>query len=166
MFYGAIKPVIMESRIPILGPNAFSESELVRWGERVGATVRPPLWIALHGPLGAGKSVLARAICRGAGITGHIPSPSFTLVQGYSSPRSFPVHHVDLFRLQPGDPIEPLGWEELLSASGLVLLEWAERAGERQPADRWEVDIDYGSTPEQRVVRVRRLGAAPELVEW
>lgn len=156
----------MDPRTPTLGPSDLSEPELVRWGERVGATIQPPLWIALKGPLGAGKSVLARAICRGAGITGHIPSPSFTLVQGYSSPRSFQVHHVDLFRLQPGDPIEPLGWEELLGGSGLVLLEWAERAGERQPADRWDIDIDYGPTPELRVVRVRRLGSAPELVEW
>jgi tRNA threonylcarbamoyladenosine biosynthesis protein TsaE len=156
----------MESRIPIPGPSTFTEPELVRWGEHIGATVEPPLWIALRGPLGAGKSVLARAICRGAGITGHIPSPSFALVQGYASPRSFAVHHIDLFRLQPGDPIEPLGWEELLSASGLVLLEWADRAGDRQPADRWEVNIDYGPAPEQRVVRVSRLGSAPELVGW
>lgn len=156
----------MDSRTATLGPGTFAEPELVRWGERVGSTVEPPLWIALHGPLGAGKSVLARAICRGAGITGHIPSPSFTLVQGYSSPRSFAVYHVDLFRLRPGDPMEPLGWEELLSATGLVLLEWADRAGDRQPADRWEVYIDYGSAPEQRVVQVDRLGSAPELVGW
>lgn len=154
------------SRTPSFGPRAFTEPELIRWGEQVGAAIEPPLWIALHGPLGAGKSVLARAICRGAGITGHIPSPSFTLVQSYSSPRSFAVYHVDLFRLRPGDPIEPLGWEELLGASALVLLEWADRAGDRQPADRWEVDIDYGSAPEQRVVRVRRLGSAPELLRW
>lgn len=149
-----------------LGPSAFSEPQLVSWGERVGAAVEPPLWIALHGPLGAGKSVLARAICRGAGITGHIPSPSFTLVQTYSSPRSFTVHHVDLFRLQPGDPIEPLGWDELLADPGLVLLEWAERAGDRQPANRWEVELDYGSAEEQRIVQARSLGSAQELVEW
>lgn len=158
--------MITDSRIPALGPSAFTEPELVRWGERVGAAVEPPLWIALRGPLGAGKSVLARAICRGAGITGHIPSPSFTLVQRYSSPRSFAVFHVDLFRLRPGDPIEPLGWEELLSVPALVLLEWADRAGDRQPASRWEVNIDHGPVPEQRVVQVSRLGSAPEPLEW
>jgi len=154
------------SRTPILGPRAFTEPELMRWGEQVGAAIEPPQWIALRGPLGAGKSVLARAICRGAGITGHIPSPSFTLVQTYSSPRSFAIYHVDLFRLRPGDPIEPLGWEELLSAPALVLLEWADRAGDRQPADRWEVDIDHTSSPERRVVRVSRLGSAPEPPQW
>lgn len=148
------------------GPRSFSERELVRWGERVGATVDPPLWIALEGPLGAGKSVLARSICWGAGVSGHIPSPSFTLVQRYTSPRSFQIHHVDLFRLKPGDPMEPLGWEELLGDPGLVLLEWPNRAAGQQPEDRWEVAIDYGHEPDERVVEVSRLGAAPELVEW
>ncbi len=149
-----------------LGPRALSEAELVRWGKRVGSSVDPPLWIALYGPLGAGKSVLARAICRGAGVSGHIPSPSFTLVQQYASRRGFTIHHVDLFRLHPGDPIEPLGWDELLSAAGLVLLEWASRAEGQQPDDRWEVRIEYGSGPEERLVLVSRVGSAPELVQW
>jgi tRNA threonylcarbamoyl adenosine modification protein YjeE len=128
--------------------------------------VEPPLWIAITGPLGAGKSVLARAICRGAGIEGYIPSPSFTLVQRYESPRGFPVDHVDLFRLDPGDALEPLGWEWLLGEGGLVLVEWAERAGEQQPEDRWEVSLDYGARPDVRVATVVRRGAAPELIEW
>ena len=150
----------------VLGPRALSEGALVDWGERIGASVEPPLWVSIEGPLGTGKSVLARAICRGAGIGGHIPSPSFTLVQSYTSPRDFVIHHVDLFRLAPGDPIEPLGWDELLSAPGLVLLEWANRAGDQQPEDRWEVRMSYGEKPDLRVVEVRRLGAACQLVSW
>ncbi len=144
----------------------MSESELVTWGERIGATARPPLWIALSGPLGAGKSVLARAVCRGAGVTGHIPSPSFTLVQSYDSPRGFAVHHIDLFRLRPGDPIEPLGWDDLVDGAGLVLLEWAERAAGLQPANRWEVEIDYGGGPDERVVRARAVGDVQQLIPW
>ncbi len=149
-----------------LGPQAFREPELLRWGERIGQLVSPPLWVALNGPLGAGKSVLARAICRGAGIIGHVPSPSFTLVQLYRSPRGFQIYHVDLFRLRPGDPIDPLGWEDLLSVPGLVLLEWAGRAGDQQPEDRWEITIDYGPNSEERVVTASRLGTAVELIGW
>lgn len=149
-----------------LGPRALTETELVAWGMRIGASVQPPLWIALRGPLGAGKSVLARSVCRGAGVGGRIPSPSFTLVQGYDSPRGFHIDHVDLFRLRSGDDLGPLGWEELMRSSGLVLLEWPERAGDQLPADRWELDIAYSSHPGQRVVRVDRVGAAAELVEW
>jgi len=149
-----------------LGPRTFCENDLVSWGETIGSTVQPPLWIALSGPLGAGKSVLARAICKGAGVGCHIPSPSFTLVQSYGSPRGFAVHHIDLFRLRPGDPVEPLGWDDLVSGTGLVLLEWAERAAGLQPVDRWEVEIDYGDSPEERVVQARCRGDVEELVPW
>ena len=149
-----------------LGPRELTEDQLVVWGKHLGTTITPPLWIALIGPLGAGKSVLARAICTGAGVAGHIPSPSFTLVQRYDSPRGFRVHHVDLFRLKPGDPMEPLGWEDLVGDSGLVLLEWADRALSLQPEDRWEVEMYYAENPDRRVVEVRRVGDAPELSDW
>ena len=99
-------------------------------------------------------------------MAGPIPSPSFTLVQSYTSPRGFDIHHVDLFRLRPGDPLEPLGWDELVVGPGLVLLEWADRAGDQQPADRWDVGLDYAPKPDERVVTAKRVGAAPEFVEW
>jgi tRNA threonylcarbamoyl adenosine modification protein YjeE len=149
-----------------LGPEKLSEKQLEEWGERIGREVEPPLWIAMAGPLGAGKSVLARSVCRGAGVSSYIPSPSFTLVQRYTSPRGFLVHHVDLFRLQPGDPMDPLGWDDLLADPGIVLLEWADRAGDLQPSSRWDVTIDYVEDPGQRAVKVAKVGAAPELVEW
>ncbi len=99
-------------------------------------------------------------------MTGYLPSPSFTLVQRYASPRGFEIDHVDLFRLEPGESLEPLGWDELLGSSGLVLVEWADRAGDQQPADRWEVRLEYGPAETERVVEVGRVGAAPELIEW
>ncbi len=154
------------SGLRTLGPRTVSESALVDWGRRVGAGADSPLWIAMVGPLGAGKSVLARAICRGAGIGGHIPSPSFTLVQRYESPRGFPIFHVDLFRLNPGDAMEPLGWDELLSSTGFVLVEWADRAEGQQPDDRWEVKLDFAARSDERSVQARCLGSAPGLIEW
>ncbi len=154
------------SRTQTLGPRGLSEAALAYWGERIGAQADPPLWISMIGPLGAGKSVLARAICRGAGIGGPIPSPSFTLVQRYESPRGFPIFHVDLFRLSPGETMEPLGWDELLGADGFVLLEWANRAEGQQPGDRWEITIDFGAEVDERTVRARSLGSAPGVIEW
>jgi tRNA threonylcarbamoyladenosine biosynthesis protein TsaE len=149
-----------------LGPSNLKESALEAWGRAIGQRVETPLWIAMRGPLGAGKSVMARAICRGAGVAGNIPSPSFTLVQHYKSPRGFEIHHVDLFRLRVGDPFEPLGWDELLTGSGLVLLEWADRAGDQQPTDRWEVALDYAPRSDERIVTAKRIGTAQELIEW
>lgn len=149
-----------------LGPRDLTEDELAAWGKEIGARIVPPLWISLYGPLGAGKSVLCRAVCRGAGVTGPIPSPTFTLVQAYESPRGFAIHHVDLFRLEPGDPLEPLGWDELLRSSGLVLVEWADRAADQQPGDRWGIRLDHAAAGETRQVEVERLGSAPDLIGW
>lgn len=150
----------------VLGPRIMTESELMRWGQRVGSEIEPPLWVDLEGPLGAGKSVLARSIIRGAGVEGHVPSPSFTLVQEYTSPRGFRVHHVDLFRLRPGEDMAALGWEELMATNGLVLLEWPERAGAQRPSDRWAVSLDYADRPQKRRIGAARLGVAPELIPW
>lgn len=150
----------------VIGPGTLTEDRLTDWGKRIGSAVEPPLWISLVGPLGAGKSVLARAVCRGAGVHGTIPSPTFTLVQEYRSTRGFSIHHVDLFRLGPGDDIEPLGWEDLVGSEGLVLVEWADRAGGQEPRDRWEVQLEHAERPDERVVTVRRVDEAPELIGW
>lgn len=87
--------------------------------------------VALDGPLGAGKSDLARGIIRYfAGEPTEVPSPTYTLVQAYETPR-IEILHADLYRL--GDPaeLEELGIPEALDAGALVLCEWAARADGR-----------------------------------
>jgi tRNA threonylcarbamoyladenosine biosynthesis protein TsaE len=89
--------------------------------------------IALVGDLGAGKTTLARAILRALGWTGEVPSPTYTLVQGYEPPDvRVPVWHVDLYRLDsPGD-VDALG---LFETDAALIIEWPERLGDRLPAD-------------------------------
>lgn len=142
----------------------LSEGELVRWGERIGKEVRGPVFLGLKGPLGAGKSVLARAVARGAGVEGPIPSPTFNLVFRYESQRGIPVVHMDLYRIEaPGDLWE-LGWEELGGDGELVLVEWPERAGELIPHDRWEIEMMISRKGANlREVAVSRFGEPPHL---
>ena len=141
----------------------LTERELVRWGERIGAEVEPPLFLALRGPLGAGKSVLARAVARGAGVEGSIPSPTFNLVFRYDGVTS-DVVHMDLYRIHDPEELKELGWDELVCGDEIMLVEWPERAGGLLPSDRWEVDI---RAPEGaaglREVTVRRVGSPPHL---
>jgi tRNA A37 threonylcarbamoyladenosine biosynthesis protein TsaE len=68
--------------------------------------------------------------------------------------------------LKVGDTMDPLGWEDLLVDPGLVLLEWADRAGDQQPPDRWEVALSYGADPNERIVEVARVGHSPDLIKW
>lgn len=148
----------------------LSEVSLVRWGRRVGEAATAPgegpgVFVALHGPLGAGKTALVRAACRGAGVEGAVRSPTFTLHNHHRPPGRRPVHHVDLYRLEgPGD-LDDLGWEELLTSRGAVFVEWAERAGARLPADRWEIRLSMTDDPGLRRVAARALGGALPLPE-
>lgn len=98
-----------------------------RLGRQIGAVLRVGDVIALHGPLGAGKTTLARGILRGLGHRGEVPSPTFTLVQVYEPPLTrLPVWHVDLYRIENPEEIGELGLEEA-GAEGAMLIEWPER---------------------------------------
>lgn len=98
-------------------------------GASLAAAVRPGDVIALSGPLGAGKTSVARGLLRALGLAGEAPSPSFAIVQPYAPPElRIPVLHVDLYRLNDPAEVEELGLEEALVDSVLVV-EWPERAG-------------------------------------
>jgi tRNA threonylcarbamoyladenosine biosynthesis protein TsaE len=103
-------------------------------GARLARLMRRGDAILLDGPLGAGKSTLARALIRTA--TGDpaldVPSPSYTLVQEYDTPAG-PVHHFDLWRLEGPAGVVELGWDE--ARRGIVVVEWAERLGALRPDD-------------------------------
>jgi len=141
-----------------------SEEELVRWGRKIGQEVTGPVFIGLRGPLGAGKSVLARAVARGAGVQGPIPSPTFNILFHYPTLRGCPLLHMDLYRLENTEELWELGWEELGTQGEIVLVEWPERAGDFLPHDRWEVNL---VVPERgsllRSVEVSRFGQPPHL---
>ena len=137
----------------------LDEPALEAWGRRVGAEVRPPVFLCLRGGLGAGKSVLARAVARGAGVIGTLPSPTYNLLFRYPGSEGRVVVHMDLYRLEDPDELAALGWEELGASGEVVLVEWPERAGDGLPEDRWEVTLDppHPGSPLRRV-EVRAVG--------
>jgi len=105
--------------------------------EALGATLAGRLRIGdvvgLKGDLGAGKTTLARAIIRAAAGDPEliVPSPTFTLVEVYETPRGT-FWHFDLYRLEAAEQVYELGWEEAL-AEGIALVEWPERLGRLLP---------------------------------
>jgi tRNA threonylcarbamoyladenosine biosynthesis protein TsaE len=143
------------SRLPPLvaqGGLALSEPELTIWGERLGRAVRPPLVVTLSGDLGAGKTTLASAICRGYGVTEHVTSPTFALVHEYTAERSA-VFHLDLYRLKGPEELLNIGWDDIVAAEALILIEWPERAGSLVPANHLPVSLAHlDEDPGRRVL--------------
>ena len=142
------------------------EAELTRWGQVLGAGATPPLTLALVGPLGAGKSVLARAIGAGAGVSDPMPSPSYNLLFRYRTPSDRHVVHLDLYRLDAPDELWELGWASLGSDDEIVIIEWPERAGELMPGDHWVIELSHvEGSPELRDVTLTRVGQPAALPE-
>jgi tRNA threonylcarbamoyladenosine biosynthesis protein TsaE len=140
----------------------LTEGQLTDWGRRIGAAVGTPVFLALSGDLGAGKSVLARAIARGAGVEGVLPSPTFNLVFRYAAGRGATVVHLDLYRLERPEQVWELGWRELGAADEIVIVEWPERAAALLPRDRWDIRLEYAGETARKVSAVAH-GAAPAL---
>ena len=142
----------------------LDEQSLQRWGERIGDTTGTPIVLGLRGPLGAGKSVLARAIGSGAGVQDSMPSPSFNLLFRYSAASGRELVHIDLYRLESPDELWELGWQQLGAENEIVVVEWPERAEELMPPDHWVIDLAVAAeNPELRDIGVRRVGSPPEL---
>ena len=110
-----------------------------RLGARIAAALRVGDCVALWGELGAGKTTLARAILRALGVAEDVPSPTFTIVQRYETPRLV-VNHYDLYRLKSAREMAELGFDEALD-DGAVLVEWPERAPEVMPIDTLHIRL-------------------------
>lgn len=105
----------------------LTEPELIRFGEAFGAALERPVIVGLEGDLGAGKTTLAAAILRGAGVTEPVTSPTYAVVHSYVTPQG-PAHHADLYRLDRPDQLAAIGWDELVASGDVVLVEWPDRA--------------------------------------
>jgi len=101
-------------------------------GAALAAVAQPGDVIALSGPLGAGKTSIARGVLAALGLAGEAPSPSFAIVQPYDPPEvRLSVLHVDLYRIEDWQEALELGLDEADDA--LLLVEWPERLGD----DHW-----------------------------
>ncbi len=125
-------------------------------GRAIGRELRASDVVALEGPLGAGKTTLAKGIGDALGVAGEITSPSYTFVAVHRGTRAL-LHHVDLFRLGGPDEIDSIGWDMVMEQDAIVVVEWPDRAGDRLPPDHLLVTLTHRSREWRRVV-VRAFG--------
>ncbi len=141
-----------------------TDGETRSLGRYLGTILRAGDWVALRGQLGAGKTTLVSGIVEGIhpGLRGR--SPTYVLVEIYGeAPR---IVHADLYRLaQPGE-FETLALDDLAAGDSVVLVEWADRAEERLPDERLDVELRYldPAAGEGREIRLRPCGDRWEAV--
>lgn len=136
----------------------FALDEMQRWGEAVGRLLPARATITLDGDLGAGKTTLARAICKGLGVfdIDSVTSPTFAIIQEYPSSNGT-VTHVDLYRLKNDSELDALGWDEIVDAAAALIVEWPERATRAWPAGTLHIALAYGTDSlDTRQIRVTR----------
>lgn len=118
-----------------------SAEETRNIGKAIGRELRCGDVVLLSGDLGAGKSELTRGIARGLGITGPVPSPSFTIMNVYTDGR-IPLYHFDWYRLHSSDELFEMGLDEYISGDGAAVIEWPSVCPDAVPADFLEIKID------------------------
>ncbi len=135
-----------------------SPEELLALGARLAELVRPGDVIALSGPLGAGKTSIARGLLAALGLEEEAPSPSFAIVQPYAPPEvRFPVLHVDLYRIDDAGEAEELGLDDAREDS-LLMVEWPERLGDEYWRDALWLSLEL--TPDGARVLTAKVPAA------
>jgi len=111
-------------------------------GAQLATVVRAGDVVTLSGPLGAGKTSIARGLLAALGLAEEAPSPTFAIVQPYAPPETrLPVMHVDLYRIEDVQEIDELGLDEA-RADSVLLIEWPERAPGRWP-DALALSLDF-----------------------
>jgi len=132
-----------------------NESETEAVAAQLAEQLGPGDFVALIGPLGAGKSVFARAIGRRCGVSAPMPSPTYTLLAVHQG-RCL-IYHMDLYRIASLAELESASLNTYFDSDGICLVEWAERAKSLWPSSGWSVTID-AQDEQSRVISIARFG--------
>ena len=141
-----------------------TETETEVLGRRLAGLARPGDVILLEGPIGAGKSSLARAFIRARlGPGEEVPSPTFTLVQVYDD-HGTEIWHADLYRLTHPDEVWELGLDQAFTTA-ICLVEWPDRLGRHLPPDALRIRLEAAGEGRRALVTGGRPGLAKALVD-
>jgi tRNA threonylcarbamoyladenosine biosynthesis protein TsaE len=128
-------------------------------GQALGSHAQAGAMLALIGPLGAGKTELAKGVAEGLGVTSVVNSPTFVLMNEHSG--RLRLFHIDAYRLDDPEEAVAAGLFDDRQAAGVAVVEWADRLADRLPAERLELTlVPEADGSDRRQISWRALGAA------
>lgn len=141
---------------------SYSENDTQQLAKRIADVLQSGEIIALHGNLGAGKTVFSRGFARGLGITEPVTSPTFTIAQEYPCQHNgcTLLYHLDMYRIDDSDSAIAFGIDEYLyNPHAIALIEWPERIPDLldDPQRIFHITIDYGEQEEQRQISIPQI---------
>ena len=138
--------------------ETYTPEETEAIGEKMGQAAQMGQIYCLSGDLGVGKTVFTKGFAKGLGVTEHVTSPTFAIVNEYEG--RLPLYHFDVYRISCEEEMEDTGYEEYFYGQGVSLVEWAELVQELIPQDAvWiTVEKDYTKDDDYRCITVRQKG--------
>jgi tRNA threonylcarbamoyladenosine biosynthesis protein TsaE len=126
--------VLLHQNQPFMAQWTYRLDKILQQAEACWAAAGSRPVLALFGPMGAGKTTLAEALCRVKKVTSPVGSPTFSIINEYSYPGGA-LYHIDLYRLKDEQEAIRAGVEDCLYSGQPCLLEWPERAPGILPPD-------------------------------
>lgn len=127
-----------------------SEKETEEFGKSFSENLESGSIIGLKGELGAGKTCFVRGLCRGLKTKETVNSPTFPLLNIYTSP-AFTVYHFDLYRINDYSELEEIGFEEYLNSDGICIIEWAEKISGFLPSQTVWLELKHSEINKREI---------------
>jgi len=123
--------------------TTHNAGETIQFGMELAKKLKSGDIIELYGDLGSGKTQLVKGICKGLGVTQTVNSPTFMIVNEYSSPEIQKIFHFDLYRMKSEDEVISMGFYDYMNESGIILIEWPEHAVNLLPEKTIKVHLAH-----------------------
>ncbi|MFO8001305.1 MAG: tRNA (adenosine(37)-N6)-threonylcarbamoyltransferase complex ATPase subunit type 1 TsaE [Marinilabilia sp.] len=116
-----------------------SEREIDKIAEEFLPLLRDHKVVAFYGEMGVGKTTFIKGLCKHMGVSGHVTSPSFAIVNEYAADYGETIYHFDFYRLKNVEEVFDMGYEDYFFSGVVCLIEWPEKVAEVLPSDRLDV---------------------------
>jgi tRNA threonylcarbamoyladenosine biosynthesis protein TsaE len=133
--------------------TTHSPGETAAVGRAMAARLKGGDVVALSGAIGSGKTQFVCGVCEGLGASGHVSSPTFTLINEYPIPGGM-VAHVDLYRIRSRAELAELGVEEYFNDRCITCIEWPEQMEGHLPPGVVRVTFEHGQQEQERIITI------------